>query len=580
MIVGIDLGTTHSLIGAVDAGFPLLLPDGTGSKLTPSVVAYRPDGSVVVGHEASRLALLEPEHTVRSVKRLIGQRRGEVGTSWSGRLAGEPGEAARVVAGGKEHSPAAVSAEILRKLKRDAERELGVEVSEAVITVPAYFNDAQRNATKEAGELAGLEVRRLVSEPTAAALAYGLDRLGEKARIAVFDLGGGTFDISILQLRGGVFEVLATNGDTHLGGDDFDAAIAGLLSAKLALPESPELLRVAEEAKRRLSASAETAVDLPFFRGGESFSCTLTRAEADAVCQPILEKTRELVLRSLHDTRLGPDALDAVILVGGATRMPLVRSYVAELFETEPNTTQHPEEAVALGATIQAGVIEGSIANVTLLDVTPLSLGIETFGGLMNVIIPRNSTIPTRAGEMFTNAVARQREMRITVLQGEREMARDNWKLGEIVIPFTPAPKGQARVGVQFEIDADGILQVLARDIASGQDQLLEVRSAIEVDDARVEEMLDASVEHAFGDMTERVFTEAKLKAEEILPAIDLAFLKLGDAIPAEEREEIEALRAEALAAMEARDANRLKQAIEGLDAATEPLAVRLLEAP
>jgi len=578
VIVGIDLGTTNSLIGAVDVGFPVLLADSDGERLTPSAVFYREGQAPVVGREALRLRGLAEGELVRSVKRLMGLRAGEVDFEFPGSIVGASGHPVRLVAGGAERSPEEVSAEILKKLKADAESALETEVRDAVITVPAYFNDAQRNATKRAGERAGLNVVRLVSEPTAAALAYGLDRLDEDAKVAVYDLGGGTFDISILNLRGGVFDVVSTNGDTHLGGDDLDAAIMRILAEKLGIKMGDDLLPVAESAKRCLSRDAETEVSLPFFRDGESYSCLLTRPEIEQVCLPILERTRSLALRSLHDARIRPADLDVVILVGGATRMPLVRRLVSEFFETEPNTTQHPDEAVALGATIQAGVLDGSIGDVTLLDVTPLSLGIETFGGLMNVIIPRNSTIPTKAGEMFTNAVGEQTEMRLTVLQGEREMARDNWKLGEVIVPFTPAPKGQARVGVQFEIDADGILQVLARDIATGGDTVLKIASAIDVEDTKVEEMVASSVDHAFDDMSERVFTEAKIKAEEILPAIEVALLKLGDTVSSEERQDIERLQSETREAMEARDANRLKRLIEKLDDATEPLAVKLLE--
>jgi len=578
VIVGIDLGTTNSLVGAVDAGFPVLLADAEGERLTPSVVCY-PDGKApIAGREAQRQSGLDPARSVKSIKRLMGLRAGEVDFDFLSPTAGEAGNAVEVVLGDRRVTPEEVSAEILRKLKSDAERSLGTEVRRAVITVPAYFNDAQRNATKRAGELAGLEVERLVSEPTAAALAYGLDRLEESAKVAVYDLGGGTFDISILNLRAGVFEVLSTNGDTHLGGDDLDAAIATLIAEKLGIESGDDLVPVAESAKCRLSLENETEVALPFFRDRKSFSCSLTRAEVEDVCRPIIERTEDFCRRSLLDARLHPGDLDAVILVGGATRMPVVRKLVSDIFDTEPNTTQHPDEAVALGATIQAGVLDGTMSNVTLLDVTPLSLGIETFGGLMNVIIPRNSTIPTRAGEMFTNAVSEQTEMRLTVLQGEREMARDNWKLGEVVVPFTPAPKGQARVGVQFEIDADGILKVLARDIVTGRDTVLDITSAVDVEDARVEEMVASSVDHAFDDMNERVFTEAKIKAEEILPAIEVALMKLGDAVPEDERAEIERLRAETHEAMESKNANQLKKLIEALDDATEPLAVKLLE--
>lgn len=524
MIVGIDLGTTNSLIGAMDAGFPVLCADAAGRRLTPSVVAYSEDGAAVVGAEA-----VGRPGAIASIKRRMGT-------------------AERV--GGR--SAEEISADILRALKATAERALGRPVREAVITVPAYFNDAQRAATKRAGERAGLEVRRLLAEPTAAALAYGLDRLKDRAKVAVYDLGGGTFDISILELADGVFQVLATHGDTRLGGDDFDAAIAEQCGI------SREAAKVAKE------------------EGILDFRCSIL--DVERACAPVLERTRGLCLRALADAGLAAGDLDEVILVGGSTRLPLVRRFAAEVFGREPNLSQHPDEAVALGAVLQAGILEGSVQNVTLLDVTPLSLGIETFGGLMNVLIPRNTTIPVKKGEMFTNAVAGQTAMLIKVLQGERELARDNWKLGEFDVAFTPAPKGQARVGVQFEIDANGILHVLTRDIATGADTVVAIRSAVDVAEEKVEEMIGASVEHAFVDMADRQLAEARLKADEMLPAVAMAFAKLGDALPAEERARIETLVAAVREASDAGHLSKLKKTLTELDEATQDLATRLLE--
>jgi molecular chaperone DnaK len=549
MIVGIDLGTTNSLIGAMDAGFPVLFADEAGRRLTPSVVYFPERGDPVVGYEALRHA-----QAVSSVKRLMGRRVGESETD--GRGVGSPGEPVRLLAGGRIVSPEDVSALILGKLKADAERALGCAVVRAVITVPAYFNDAQRAATKRAGEAAGFAVERLLAEPTAAALAYGLDRLGDKAKVAVYDLGGGTFDVSVLELSGGVFQVLATNGDTHLGGDDIDAAIA----EKCGLSRTE-----AESIKRQLSES----------EGGDA---QIPRSLFESICRPIIERTRLHCLRSLQDAGLKPGDLDQVILAGGATRMPLVWDFVRAVFGREPNTSQHPDEVVALGAAIQAGILDGTVRDVTLLDVTPLSLGIETFGGLMNVLIPRNTTIPCKAGETFTNAAANQASMRITVLQGEREMARDNWKLGEFEIPFAPAPRGQARVGVQFEIDADGLLSVLARDIATGRDTKVSMHSAVEVSDEAVEKMLADSLEHAFEDMDERAFAEASLKADEMLPAVDTALQRLGGEVGPDEREKISRLVAEIVEARETHSLSKLRNALSELDKATEPLAARLLE--
>ncbi len=426
-----------------------------------------------------------------------------------------------------------VSALILKKLKTNAEAALGREVSSAVITVPAYFNDAQRTATKRAAEEANLSVERIVNEPTAAALAYGLDKLKSRSKIAVFDLGGGTFDISILELNNGVFEVLATNGNTRLGGDDIDRALIHSISETgYRKPESlARLLEALIAAKHRLSTEETVSIDLPFFDGGKNLHFDLGREELERIARPIIEKTRAHCLRSFADARLAPADLDEVILVGGMTRMPLVREIVGEIFGREPNTSQNPDEAVAIGATIQAGILSGAVRDVVLLDVTPLSLGIETFGGLMNVIIPRNSTIPIKAGEMFTTAVSNQRSMSIKVLQGEREMARDNWPLGQFEIEFEPAPKGVARVGVQFEIDANGILHVLARDTKSGAEKTVALNSAVDVSDEAVEAMISESLDHAFDDMSARIWTEAKLKAEEMLGAVEAAFERVGDSI-------------------------------------------------
>lgn len=527
MIVGIDLGTTNSLIGAMDAGIPVLFADASGARLTPSVVRLPEIGEPVVGRDA----LSGEGETIFSVKRLMGRHQS----------AGQTGK-----------SPEEISALILKKLKADAERALGIPVDRAVITVPAYFNETQRAATKRAGELAGFTVERLLAEPTAAALAYGLDRLGDRTKIAVFDLGGGTFDISLLELSGGVFNVLSTNGDTRLGGDDFDAALA--VECGLSLP-----------AARALKEDSSPGKASP--------------AAIESVCLPILERTRPLCLRALQDAGLTPEDLDAVVLVGGATRMPLVRTFVRELFEREPNTSQHPDETVALGAAIQAGILDGAVRNVTLLDVTPLSLGIETFGGLMNVLIPRNTTIPCKAGEMFTNAAANQTSMRITVLQGEREMARDNWCLGTFDLAFTPAPRAQARVGVQFEIDASGLLHVLARDVATGTDTTVALQSAVEVSDEAVEKMLADSLEHAFEDMDDRQFAEACLKADEMLPAVAAALERLDSLATPEEHATLDALIGKVGKARDARSLQKLKAALAELDRVTEPLAARLVEA-
>jgi molecular chaperone DnaK len=575
LIVGIDLGTTNSLIGAMDAGFPILIADADGERLTPSVVHFPEDGEPVVGRSASRMRAVDPKATVYSAKRFIGRRVGEEADDVSYALTGSSGTPVKIRVHERDFAPEEISAHVLRKLRLDAEKAFGQEISRAVITVPAYFNDAQRNATKTAGELAGFTVERIVNEPTAAALAYGLDKLRDRARIAVFDLGGGTFDISVLELNQGVFHVLSTNGNTRLGGDDIDSALV----AACALPIADWQKRdVVIEAKHRLSTEEAVELSLPFATGAESLVYRLTREELEKLAAPIVERTRAHCLRALADARLTPAELDDVILVGGATRMPIVRRLVAAIFGREPNVSQNPDEAVALGATIQAGILSGAVQNVILLDVTPLSLGIETFGGLMNVIIPRNSTIPCKAGEMFTNAVPGQQSMLIKVLQGEREMARDNWPLGQFDLAFEPAPKGQARVGVQFEIDANGILHVLARDTKSGAEHRVEMRSAVDVGDEAVEKMLEESLEHAFSDMSERQFTEAKMKADDLLAAVQTALTKLAEDISPADRAEVEKLVRDVESALAQRSAPALKKANEALDHGTEHLAALLIE--
>ncbi len=589
-IAGIDLGTTNSLIGVMDAGFPVLLADMNGARLTPSVVYFPESGDSLVGQAAARMRVLKPARTVYSIKRLIGLRgddlrEGDHELSYP--LSRRRGETVAVQIGDKQITPEEVSAAILRQLKSHAETALGRPVSRAVITVPAYFNDAQRTATKRAGELAGFSVERIVNEPTAAALAYGLDKLKSRSKIAVYDLGGGTFDISILELNNGVCEVLATNGNTRLGGDDIDNAIVARIVAhasrlrrgKLASETHALLREETVAAKHRLSTEMGATIHLPFIEGTTAnFSHTITRSELEEIARPIIEKTRAHCLRSLADAKLSADDLDQVILVGGATRMPIVRAIVAEIFGREPNISQNPDESVAVGATIQAGILSGAVRDVVLLDVTPLSLGIETFGGLMNVIIPRNSTIPIKAGEMFTTAVNQQTSMLIKVLQGEREMARDNWPLGQFEIAFERAPKGVARVGVQFEIDANGILHVLARDTKTGVEKILQLQSAVDVSDEAVEAMIADSLDHAFEDMSERVWTEAKLQAEEMLLAVDSAFSLVAGEIDAEETQTITAAVQAVRQAVTAGEAQRLKAANAALDAATQRLAAIVVQ--
>jgi molecular chaperone DnaK len=593
LIIGIDLGTTHSLVGVVDSGFPIVLANEKGERLLASCVTWPVGREPLVGTEAMRARALAPGRTVASIKRFMGRTFADLSVEERSetpyRLV--PGTRGEILVALDEKtlvSPEEVSALILARLKETAEAALETTVSRAVVTVPAYFNHSQREATRRAADLAGLTVERILNEPTAAALAYGLDRLGESATVAVYDLGGGTFDLSVLQLREGFFEVIATAGDTRLGGDDLDLALARHLAGELnlgVLSESEEAtLRMrAREAKEALSNEELVVVRLPFFRGEASYEVEVTRERFEKLALSLIERTGPICRRAFAEAaEKGATSVEKLILVGGSTRIPLVRTKLKEWFGLDPDLSQHPDEAVALGAAIQAGMLCGRVRQILLVDVSPLSLGIETFGGLMNVIIPRNSTIPVKAGELFTNAVDGQASMAIRVLQGERELAKDNWLLGEVTVPFTPGPKGSARVGVQFAINRNGILEVLARDTSTGEDHVLEIRdAAVDVEDEAVERMISESIDYAFDDMNERVWTEAKFKSEELLPAVAGALELVGDRLAEEERTAIAsaAERVREVLEAETHDAAALKKANASLDEATQTLAALLVEA-
>jgi molecular chaperone DnaK len=589
-VIGIDLGTTNSVVGVMEGGSPLVIPNQEGSRITPSVVAFTKEGEVLVGQIAKRQAITNPENTIFSIKRFMGRRYEEVEQEVKlvpYKVVKAPNGDVRIEIRGKQYSPPEISAMILRKLKEAAEAHLGEKVTQAVITVPAYFNDSQRQATKDAGKIAGLEVLRIINEPTAAALAYGLDKKKDEV-IAVYDLGGGTFDISILELGQGVFEVKATNGDTHLGGDDFDQRVIDWIAEEFRKEQGIDLRRdrmalqrlkeAGEKAKIELSSTLQTEINLPFITadatGPKHLVMTLTRAKLESLVADLIERTVEPCRQAMKDAGVTASDINEAILVGGQTRMPKVQELAKQLFGKEPNKGVNPDEVVAVGAAIQGGVLAGEVKDVVLLDVTPLSLGVETLGGVTTPLIPRNTTIPTRKAEIFSTAADNQPSVDIHVLQGERPLARDNRTLGRFRLDgIAPAPRGLPQVEVAFDIDANGILNVSAKDMATGKQQQITITASSGLDKSEVDRMVKEAEVHASEDAKRRQAIELRNQADSLVYSTERTLAEHGSKLSDSERQAIEQALNEAREALKGEDSERIRRAVDNLTQVSRTLA-------